>query len=371
MPAGLDAAPAAQARGDIVVALDEADPALSRDAGASLRADLAARFAGTTATLVDATDDVVRALLEEADRLGARAAVLVRAEPRDERIDWPGLLVGPVVESGFDWVGAAYRRHKLEGMLNTAIVHPLLRALFGKRLRQPCTGEVALSLGLVRALLDGPDRRRFGDSGPEAWLAATALAGRWRVGQAWLGPWRGPRGPRDDASHALARAVAPVFDEMARHADRWQRREGSDEIPSFGEPGLEDGGPPANVDALEDAFRLGLRELGPLWGQVLPPGTVLALRRAAAAAQARFADEIWARVVYDFALAFSLRTVERQQLLRSMTPIYLGWVAGFARDVRALDAATTEARVESLCEAFEREKPYAISRWRWPDGFNP
>ena len=49
-----------------------------------------------------------------------------------------------VIESGFDWVGAAYRRHKLEGMLNTAIVHPLLRALFGKRLRQPCSGEVAL-----------------------------------------------------------------------------------------------------------------------------------------------------------------------------------------------------------------------------------
>ncbi|HET7824776.1 MAG TPA: hypothetical protein VFK90_05565, partial [Anaeromyxobacter sp.] len=275
------------------------------------------------------------------------------------------------IDSRLDWVGAAYRRQKLDGMLNTAIVYPLLRALFGKRLHQPLSGEAALSIGLVRALLDDVDRRRSGDPAPEAWPVAEALAGRWRVGEAWLGPWNGPRGPPEDASHALARAVAPVFGEMARYADRWQRREGSEAIPSFGQAGLEDGGPQVDTGALEDAFRLGCGELGPLWRQVLPPSTLLALRRAAEAERARFADALWARIVYDFALAFCLRTVERRQLLRSMTPIYLGWVAGFARDVRALDAAGTEARVESLCAVFEREKPYAIARWRWPDGFNP
>jgi hypothetical protein len=54
-----------------------------------------------------------------------------------------------------------------------------------------------------------------------------------------------------------------------------------------------------------------------------------------------------------------------------MTPLYLGWVASFTNETRALDAAATEARVEELCAAFEREKPYLISRWRWPDGFSP
>ena len=54
-----------------------------------------------------------------------------------------------------------------------------------------------------------------------------------------------------------------------------------------------------------------------------------------------------------------------------MTPLYLGWVRGFVEDVRELDADGTEARVEALCDWFEREKRYGIARWRWPDNFNP
>jgi hypothetical protein len=106
---------------------------------------------------------------------------------------------------------------------------------------------------------------------------------------------------------------------------------------------------------------------------VLPPATLFALHRCAAAPAGglRLDDALWARIVYDFAVAHSIRTVERSQLLRSMTPLYLGWVAGFVADVREADGPTVEARVEALCLAFEREKSYAVARWRWPDGFNP
>ncbi len=76
-------------------------------------------------------------------------------------------------------------------------------------------------------------------------------------------------------------------------------------------------------------------------------------------------------MVYDFAVAHYTRTMERGQLLRSLTPLYLGWVAGFVNDVQALDGAGTEARVDALCAAFEQEKRYLIGRWRWPDSFNP
>jgi glucosylglycerate synthase len=132
---------------------------------------------------------------------------------------------------------------------------------------------------------------------------------------------------------------------------------------------------PAGVDIapLVDRLRLGLRELDGIWGLVLPPASRFALRRAATAAPAsvRIDDALWARVVYDFAVAHSTRAVERTQLLRSMTPLYLGWVAGFVNEVGALDGPATEARVEQLCLAFEQEKRYLIGRWRWPDNFNP
>lgn len=397
---GLSASPA---HGEILIALEPGNRESARESAASIRARLASRFSGCTATvlvatagpetaLVDPADAPdappaaanpalaegaiaghLRAVLQEADRRGARAAGFLSAGAHDESVDWLGLLLQPILEADFDFVCPAYRRGRLDGMLNTAIVYPMTRALYGRRLRQPTGWEAAISLGLARSLLAQPAWRRDPMyAGSRAWLVASVLAGPFRACQAWLGRWPGSAGQVEDASHALARIVGPLFHEMERHADRWQRAEGSEPVPSFGQAGLLNGeASEVDLGALEDGFRLGLRELEALWGLVLPPATLLALRRAAAAGQARVSDPLWARIVYDFAVAHYTRAVEPQQLLRSMTSLYLGWVRGFADDVRELDGDGTEARVEALCGWFEREKRYAISRWRWPDGFNP
>lgn len=335
----------------------------------------AANTAAVPALAVGGIVGHLSAVLPEAVRLGAPAAALLSSGAHDESVDWLGLLLQPILEDGFDYVCPTYRRERLDGMLNTAIVYPLTRALYGRRLRQPSGGEAALSLPLARALLAQQAWRQDpAYAGSDAWLVASVLAGPSRACQAWLGRWRGSAAKAEEASHALARTVGPVFQEMERHADRWQRVEGSEPVPSVGQAGVIADGPlTVDVGALEDAFRLGLRELGEIWGRVLPPGTLLALRRAAAtpAGKARVSDALWARIIYDFAVAHSTRVVERQQLLRSMTPLYLGWVRGFVEDVRELDGEGTEARIEALCGWFEREKPYAIARWRWPDSFNP
>jgi len=115
------------------------------------------------------------------------------------------------------------------------------------------------------------------------------------------------------------------------------------------------------------------QDLVELWGAVLPPATLLSLRRAARqpGASFRLDDGLWARVVYDFALGHRQRVMDRGQLLRSLTPVYLGWLAGFVGEGAGQGPDGVEARVERLCLAFEAEKPYLISRWRWPDRFNP
>jgi len=323
---------------------------------------------------VEAHLSALAAVLREGVRLQAAAIALVAAEQHDEGAGWLGTFLAPVLEGGFDFVSPAYLRHKADAAINTGIVYPLTRTLYGRRLRQPLGGEAAVSLALARRLLEAPDWRRDpAGAGTDAWLVARALTGDARVCEAWLGAWPRPEAQPEDVSQTLARVLGMVFREMERYADRWQRVSAPVPVPSFGAPGLLPGGPPPPVERFVATFQLGQRELAPIWGLVLPPATSLALQRAAAQGPERFHldDATWARVVYDFAVAHYARLVERRQLLRSLTPLYLGWVASFANETRALDAAATEARVEQLCAAFEREKRYLISRWRWPDGFNP
>lgn len=171
----------------------------------------------------------------------------------------------------------------------------------------------------------------------------------------------------------LAQILGPVFGEMERRPAAWQRISGSEPIPTFGEPGIADQSPPADVAREVSAFALGCASLHDLWGAVLPPATLLALKQAARQGAASFSldGDLWARIVYDFAVAYHVRAISRAQLLRSMTPLYLGWVASFVNRVRALDARGVEETIERTCRAFELQKPYLISRWRWPDRFSP
>ena len=110
-----------------------------------------------------------------------------------------------------------------------------------------------------------------------------------------------------------------------------------------------------------------------VWGLILPPTTLLELRRLSRLPQDQFRlpDQVWVRIVYDFALGHRLRTISRDHLLRSITPLYLGWIASFVLETQTVGLEEVEARIERLSKAYEDNKSYLVSRWRWPDRFNP
>ncbi len=91
----------------------------------------------------------------------------------------------------------------------------------------------------------------------------------------------------------------------------------------------------ADTSPMLETFQLGFRNLQEVWSLVLPPVTLLELKRLARPSTERFhmPDELWVRIVYDFALAYRLRTLSRSHLLGALTPLYLGWVASYALEV--------------------------------------
>jgi hypothetical protein len=168
--------------------------------------------------------------------------------------------------------------------------------------------------------------------------------------------------------------VGAVFTEMERSASAWQRIRGSQQVPTFGscgEPGAEPA--PVDINPMIQSFRLGYQNLQGIWRMVLPPATLMDLKRLSlqTAESFQFGDALWARVVYDFALRWRMRIMDRDHLLRALTPLYLGWVASYVRSVRDASSKEAQDRIEKLCLAFESQKGYLISQWRWPDRFSP
>lgn len=318
----------------------------------------------------------MQAIFGVAAEVDAAACAIV-----DSTIGIPGqgsieALVRPVVEEEIDFVAPYYLRHKHDAAILTGIVYPLTRALYGRRIHQPIGGDYALSKKLVNHL--ARQKRPDGDttsSDADAWITAEALCGGFRFAEARLGPRvLTQHEPAPEASAILAQTLGSIFSEMNRSAAFWQRTRGSQLVPVFG-PAFEPLADPAPVDPspMMQSFRLGYQNLQDIYRLVLPPATLMELKRMClhTADTFHFDDMLWARVVYDFALAWRVRTMDRDHLLGALTPLYLGWVASWVRAVR--DAGPKEAQdyIERLCCAYETQKGYLISRWRWPDRFNP
>jgi hypothetical protein len=309
-------------------------------------------------------------------KLGARACGVIGSEPRtmtSESVAY--LLVHPLLEMGFDLVMPRYSRQKHEGLLNRSILAPLSWALYGARLQNPMGPDFGISGKLLQSIL----AQNMGTSlssraHPAASVVSTAVRGGLQICESYIGMRVQPATDWKDLSTLLAQILDPVFTDLERNASFWQHVRGARHVPRFGTP------EPDSVEAgvvdmqrMIEAFQLGTQNLQEVWGAVLPPRTLLELRRLARVppAQFRIPDDLWACIVYDFALGHRLRTINRDHLLRSMTPLYLGWIASYENELESAAPAEVESCLERLSAAFESKKPYLLSRWRWPDRFNP
>jgi hypothetical protein len=317
---------------------------------------------------------LLRALLSAARELGARASVVLDGSLRGLPPQWIEWLARPILDHDVDFVSSYSQRQPHEGALTRGVVHPLLRALYGVRIRQPAAPEFACSARLLDRLLDDDLWDRDGAQvGVDLWVAAVAVSDEFRVAEAMLGS-RSHRARSEgalDLGATVTQVVGSLFADLERRVDVWQRRRGSVAVPLFGEspPAPPPRSGEADLERLIESCRLGYRELRDIWTSVMPPRTILGLRRIVEGPADRFRieDELWAQIIYDFALAYRMRTLAREHLLQSLVPLYLGWLASFVLQVRDRPPEDIDSRLDQLGAAFEEQKPYLIARWRWPE----
>ncbi|HEX6771732.1 MAG TPA: hypothetical protein VF126_06885 [Acidobacteriaceae bacterium] len=314
---------------------------------------------------------VYSALLAEAESLGARACVILNPDLAAFTSDSVDALVRPLLGDSCDLAMPIYRARPLDALLNQAILAPVTRALYGKRVRYPLAQDFAVSAGLLPMLRQGISMPAAGQG--LVWPATEAVLRDKKVCQVHLPVHHEYAMAGIDLPALLQFIVAPLFADMEWHASVWQRIRTSHSTTVSGteSPTAEEADTSRDARPMVEAFQLGQRNLQELWSLVLPPVTLLELKKLSRQPleSFRMPDALWARVVYDFALAYRLRTLGRGHLLGAMAPLYLGWVASRVLEVQ--DGVASGPRQEQLERTFEVNKPYLVQRWRWPDRFNP
>jgi glycosyltransferase involved in cell wall biosynthesis len=310
-----------------------------------------------------------RAVFEVAQALDAKACAVVDSDLRSITPEWVELLITPVLQGGFDYVAPLYHRHKFDGTITNSIVYPLTRALYGKRVRQPIGGDFGFSGKLAQFYLTQDvwesDVARFGI---DIWMTTTAIANGFKVAQSFLGAKiHDAKDPGADLADMLYQVVSATFELMENHAASWTPVRGSEPVPTFGfeyTVGLEHVN--VNTARMLKLFREGLLNLRDIWLDILGAGDLQEVERLAALDDAafRFPLGLWSRIVYDYALAFHLRKLPREHLLKSLLPLYVGKTASFILEVEPMAPHEAEAEIEKLCLEFESGKEYLLTRWK-------
>jgi glucosylglycerate synthase len=309
-----------------------------------------------------------RTIFRAADVLGAGACAVVDADLRSITPEWIHLLVAPVLDQGIDYVSPYYVRHKFDGTITNNVVYPMTRALYGQQIRQPIGGDFGMSRSLLLHYLSLPvwdtDVARYGI---DIWMTTTAICGGYSMRQAFLGAkLHDPKDPGADLSAMLVQVLGTVFRLMETHADRWQSVRGSAPVPIIGfryDVGLDP--IKLNPARMVDHFRRGVRDLESIWKTMFDRADLDELKNAASLADRDFVvgDELWVRLVYDLAAAYHHRVSERDALVRSTLPLYMGRVASFVMEMADADALQVETRIEQLCTVFEQQKDDLRRRW--------
>jgi glucosylglycerate synthase len=312
-----------------------------------------------------------------ASRNGSKASVVIGTDLAALEHGAVADLAAPILAGECELAMPIYAQSRYAGLLNASILAPLTRALYGKRVRYPLAQDFAVAPSLF-SIFEHPGKRVQPGSETLFWPATEAAVREKKICQVYINAQHATVAGDVDLSTLLAQVVGPLFSDMETNAPVWQRVRGSHAVPVSGTPSAavpENGHAQAPPDTrpMVESYLLALRNLQDVWSLVLPPVTQLELKRLDRLSidQFRLPDALWVRILYDFALAHRLRTLSRSHLMGALTPLYLAWVASYAGEVVSMSDAEAEARLEQLATAFETGKPYLLSRWRWPDRFNP
>jgi glucosylglycerate synthase len=312
----------------------------------------------------------VRAVFEMGRLLHSRVIIVLEADLQTITTDWVRKLAMPVLSKEYSLVLPWYVRPLPDGAVTDLLAFPLTRLLYGLEVRQPMGGEFALSAELS-ARLSARDvwETDVARHGFDIWLTTIAINEGVKLCQVRLGS-------KVDDSREMLLTLDPTFIQavgtLFRLMDIYRRRWPSTGVPHiapFVGDGLDDGTPrrgipPISIASLADAFAAGVRRYSRIWKTVLLPSnrTIIKQLVAQAGGGYRFPADLWARVVFDFAVVYNKGEGDPDKVVAALLPLYYARAATIMKETGSKPEAVERA-VVTQADAFAAEKPYLLRRW--------
>jgi len=312
----------------------------------------------------------VHNLLEVSAELGAKAIILLDADLKSITTRWIQSFLEPLFD-GYDFVVPIYTRHKYDGTITKKIAYPLLRTLYGLRVRQPIAGDFGISGKLARCfLVEKTWTENVFNFGIDIWMTTIAICRNFNVCQTFLGSSKAHRTKKDPAG--LGRMFSQVAGTMLQlmidfeylWKDIFESRPSI--IYGFG-LGQKESYPDViiNADLFYNSYLNGFNAFSGIWQSVLVQDNWEVVKNLRNKSRENFIleNEVWARILFDFAVAFRSNYIDRNKLLEALIPLYYSSTLSFVNKTSDMGTQEVEIDLENFSRVLEEEKYYLINRW--------
>ena len=313
----------------------------------------------------------IRNFFEKARQLNPKALIIIEADIKNISPVRIRNLGAPILK-GAGFVCPLYVRHKYEATLTSSIIYPLLRCLYGRRVRQANAGDCGISPKLLDTYINPPFWSEAVESfGVDVWMANIALASGLPIVQAFMGAPKVHR-LKDRFMHLTVlfhEVISTIFDLMQVYQNFWEQVKWSKPTALSGTD-LQEVETPLPVDIntkrLHEMFVEGFDKYYGLWEQVYGPMVVPKLQeiRSMGLQHFSFPTQTWLTILFDSAVAYRrMSPGERLNLLDGLLPLYLGKVLSYVKKTERMSLQQAEEHIENECVMFEENKPYITKVW--------
>lgn len=309
-------------------------------------------------------------LFRKVVELKAKAVVVVDADLKSITPEWIKHLGEPLFND-FSYVAPLYVRHKYDGTITNSIAYPMSRALYGRRVRQPIGGDFGFSGKLAKVYLENEIwDEAVANFGIDIWMTTLALNRRVQVCQAFMGRPKihKPKDPAAALGPMFRQVVGTMFSLAHQFESFWKKVKYSKPTAIFGFGlGEVEMPPKVEVDSkkLIQNFHDGFAPYNEIWKVSLSRDVYQKLQEIKGMKERvfNFPTDLWARILYDMAVAHRDARHDPDVFMDSLIPLYFGRTFSFVKKTKRLSTRQAEEAIEEDCMTFEMTKPYFLKRW--------
>jgi glycosyltransferase involved in cell wall biosynthesis len=302
--------------------------------------------------------------------LNAEAVVVVDADLKSITPEWIKHLGEPLF-SGFSYVAPLYVRHKYDGTITNGIAYPMSRSLYGSRVRQPIGGDFGFRGELAEVYLKSNAwDEAVANFGIDIWMTTLAINQQNPICQSFMGRPKIHRAkdPGAQLGPMFRQVVGTIFSMMRYFESFWSKVKYSRPTAIYGFGLGEIEMPPkveVNTQNLLQKFHRGFEEYQNVWEEILTEGVYKKLLEIRGMKERvfNFPTDLWARVLFDMAVAYRYATMDRDLMMDSLIPLYFGRTLSFVKKTKKMSIKQAEETIEEDCTTFEMTKPYLVQRW--------